>query len=156
MAIKFLVTKTIHNKNYIKIKKNKFDLVKIIDKKKEKKSLKLYKGIIFKNNFNVFRSSIKKVFKSVKNNKLVFDNNINDIKTLEHFTGNQAISSTKIYKSTSLYRGVSKNGHKWQVLFMYNKNKYYLGNYKSEKLAAKLYDYFSINLHRNKAITNFL
>ena len=38
---------------------------------------------------------------------------------------------------------------------MNNKNKYYLGNYKSEEIAAKIYDIFALKFLGKKAITNF-
>ena len=44
----------------------------------------------------------------------------------------------------SKYRGVSKNGPKWQVLFMGHKKKEYVGSINSEQEAAKIYDEISI------------
>ena len=38
---------------------------------------------------------------------------------------------------------------------MNNKRTYYLGNFQSEKIAARIYDIFSLKLRGNKAITNF-
>ena len=38
---------------------------------------------------------------------------------------------------------------------MNNKRAYYFGNFRSEKIAAKIYDIFSLKLRGNKAITNF-
>jgi hypothetical protein len=40
----------------------------------------------------------------------------------------------------SAYRGVSKNGPNWQVLFMGYKKKEYLGGIDSELEAARIYD----------------
>ena len=56
---------------------------------------------------------------------------------------------------SSSYRGVSRNGNKWQVLLMNKKNKYYLGNHNKEIIAAKIYDIFAIKLRGEKATTNF-
>ena len=56
----------------------------------------------------------------------------------------------------SIYRGVSKNGNKWQVLLMNNKKNYYFENYDSEKIAAIIYDLFANKLRGKKAITNFI
>ena len=62
------------------------------------------------------------------------------------------------YKRTeknSIYRGVSKNGKKYQVFIRNNNINYYLGIFKLEKSAALIYDYFALLLHRGKALTNF-
>ena len=55
----------------------------------------------------------------------------------------------------SAYRGVSKNGKKYQVFIRNNNLNYYLGIFKSEKSAALIYDYFALSLHGRKALTNF-
>ena len=59
-------------------------------------------------------------------------------------------------KTSSKYRGVSKNGNKWQVLIMINNKKYYLGSYLSEEIAARIYDIFAIINLGFKARTNFI
>ena len=55
----------------------------------------------------------------------------------------------------SKYRGVSRNGKTWQVLIMVNRNKNYIGNFKSEDEAAKAYDEYAMKFHKNKARLNF-
>ncbi len=40
----------------------------------------------------------------------------------------------------SSYRGVSKNGGKWQVLFMAHKKRFYIGSIETEEEAARIYD----------------
>ena len=55
----------------------------------------------------------------------------------------------------SKYRGVSKNGKKWQVQLLGNLRKRYLGSISSEQAAAKLYDYYAILTHGLNAKTNF-
>ena len=57
---------------------------------------------------------------------------------------------------SSKYRGVSKNGAGWQVLLMYNNNKPYIGTYRSEELAARIYDIASIQKIGLKSKTNFV
>lgn len=55
----------------------------------------------------------------------------------------------------SRYRGVSKNGAKWQVLVMGNQRKDYSGSIFDEKTAAKMYDKFAIKNLGLRAKTNF-
>ena len=55
----------------------------------------------------------------------------------------------------SKFRGVSKNGNKWQVLVMGNQKKQYSGSIKDETQAAKLYDKFAIKNLGLRAKTNF-
>ena len=46
-----------------------------------------------------------------------------------------------------MYRGVSKNGPKWQVLFMAHNQKQYMGSIESEEQAARAYDELAIRAH---------
>jgi len=55
----------------------------------------------------------------------------------------------------SRYRGVSKNGNKWQVLVMGNQKKQYSGSIRDELTAARLYDKFAIKNLGLRAKTNF-
>ena len=50
---------------------------------------------------------------------------------------------------------MSRNGKTWQVLIMINRNKNYIGNFKSEDEAAKVYDEYAMKYHKNKARLNF-
>ena len=61
----------------------------------------------------------------------------------------------KLNSRSSKYRGVSKNGNKWQVHIMINKKNKYIGIYDSEEIAARIYDVESIKKNGLKAITNF-
>ncbi|CAI2384629.1 unnamed protein product [Moneuplotes crassus] len=64
--------------------------------------------------------------------------------------------STKPPKSRgSCYRGVSKNGTKHQVFIMINKKKRFIGVYKEEQEAARVYDKLAIIFHGHKAKTNY-
>lgn len=55
----------------------------------------------------------------------------------------------------SKYRGVSKNGNKWQVLVMGNQRKSYSGSIKDEITAAYIYDKLAIKNLGLRAKTNF-
>ena len=58
-------------------------------------------------------------------------------------------------RRSSLYRGVSKNGNKWQVIIHSKYNKAYIGVYKTQEIAARIYDIISIKDKGIKAKTNF-
>ena len=58
-------------------------------------------------------------------------------------------------KRSSIYRGVSKNSNKWQVIISYKDNKKYIGLYKTQEIAARIYDFISIKNKGIKAKTNF-
>ena len=54
-----------------------------------------------------------------------------------------------------VYRGVSKNGKKWQTIICYNGNIKYIGLYQTQEIAARVYDIYSIKNNGIKARTNF-
>ncbi len=96
--------------------------------------------------------------KVFKNKKLVYVNK----KLLNSYSISRSIKKfgkinfiTRKNRS-SKYRGVSKNGNKWQVLIMINGKMCYLGNYSSEDLAARIYDIQAIKSRGIKAKTNFV
>ena len=55
----------------------------------------------------------------------------------------------------SMYRGVTKNGKKYQVIISYKKNIRYYGVYPTDEIAARAYDIISIKNKGIKASTNF-
>ena len=59
-------------------------------------------------------------------------------------------------KRKSIYRGVSKNGKKWQTIIYCGNYKGYIGIYPTEELAARVYDIISIKNQGIKAKTNFI
>ena len=59
-----------------------------------------------------------------------------------------------IYKR-SKFRGVLWKGNRWQAFIMVKRNKNYIGNFKSEEEAAKVYDEYAMKFHKNKARLNF-
>ena len=61
----------------------------------------------------------------------------------------------KVITKINRYRGVSKNKKKWQVYIRINSKNKYLGSYKSEIIAAKIYDLMYIKKTGNDAKTNF-
>ena len=56
----------------------------------------------------------------------------------------------------SIYRGVSKNGSKWQTIVYSKYFNGYIGVYPTQELAARVYDIFSIKNKGLKANTNFM
>ena len=55
----------------------------------------------------------------------------------------------------SLFKGISKVGKNWQVLIMIDQSKKYIGSYRTEEEAARVYDKYSILVNGIKAKTNF-
>ena len=93
------------------------------------------------NFFNVIHSIIKNVNKD----------NIYTSKNNKYIKQIRLINNSR----SSKYRGVSKNGNKWQVFMMINRKNKYFGAYDSEEIAAHIYDIISIKKKGLKAITNF-
>jgi hypothetical protein len=104
-------------------------------------------------------TNIKNGIKVLKNKKAVY---INNRYLLNSYSDLKALKKVKIFKfeirkkTSSKYRGVSKNGNKWQVLIMINKKICYIGSYISEEKAARIYDILAIKNFGIKAKTNFI
>lgn len=95
--------------------------------------------------------------KVLKNRKIVYVNKdlLNNYSTSRTIKKLKKINFVKINKTSSKYRGVSRNGNNWQVLIMINNKKYYIGSYPFEEIAAKIYDIVAIKARGVKAKTNF-
>lgn len=95
--------------------------------------------------------------KVLKNRKIVYANKdlLNNYSTSRTIKKLKKINFVKINKTSSKYRGVSRNGNNWQALIMIKNKKYYLGSYPSEEIAAKIYDIVEIKSRGVKAKTNF-
>ena len=117
-------------------------------------------------NKSISETSNEKIIRTVKNKKIVYcqsDFNFSPItnKQLSKFNEKNEKKKEENFDEKfrglrgSKFRGVSKNGNQWQVLIMINKKKRYIGNYKSEKDAARAYDIVAIQNHGKKAKTNF-
>lgn len=135
-------------------------------------------NLIYKNSISNISFTKTKYFNIIKNinNKCLFDSNDkNEIKVLKkkkrvyidrYFLNTNSTSrDTKKLKknkfiirnkTSSKYRGVSKNGNKWQVLIQINKKQSYIGSYLSEEFAARVYDVLAIKNRGIKAKTNFI
>ena len=61
----------------------------------------------------------------------------------------------KFINRGSEYRGVSRKGKTWQVLIMINRNKNYIGNFKSEDEAVRAYVKYEMKFHKNKDRLNY-
>ena len=107
---------------------------------------------------HILNSKTNNEIKVLKNNKIVYMNTY----LLNSYSTSRAIKKLKkinfiIRKKTgSKYRGVSKNGNKWQVLIMINNKKCYIGSYSSEDLAGRIYDIQAIKSRGINARTNFV
>lgn len=55
----------------------------------------------------------------------------------------------------TVFRGISRNGKKWQTMVMYNSLKYFSVSLPSEEMAARVYDRCAIQNHGLRAKTNF-
>jgi hypothetical protein len=107
---------------------------------------------------HIFDLQTNNEIKVLKNNKVVYVNKklLNKYSTARGIKKFKKINFIIRKNRSSKYRGVSKNGYKWQVLMMINNKKCYLGNYPSEDLAARIYDIHSIKTRGIKARTNFV
>ena len=103
----------------------------------------------------IFYSQANNEIKVLKNNKFVYINKdlFNSYSSSRDIKKLKKINFIIRKERSSKYRGVSKNGHKWQAL---KNKKWYLGNYSSEELAARIYDIQAIKSWGAKAKTNFI
>jgi len=107
---------------------------------------------------NIYDLQINNEIKVFKNKKIVYVNKklLNSYSISRSFKKFGKINFITRKNRSIKYRGVSKNGNKWQVLIMINNKNCYLGNYSSEDLAARVYDFQAIKSWGAKAKTNFV
>ena len=138
-------------------KNEKIDIDKIIEQSK-------FKNINWKDNI-IENNCVKKDEEDIKkrnevkvmlNSKLVYSNSNDTNSYSNNFQKSKKIIFINVGRRRSKYRGVSKNGNQWQVLFMVNNSKTYVGSYTNEDLAARVYDIMAIKNRGNKAKTNFI
>jgi hypothetical protein len=133
----------------------------LINNSSSKNNLNIkFKCICSKKNIiekDIFALQTNNEIKVLKNNKIVYVNKdlLNSYSTSRTIKKLKKVNFVIRKKRSSKYRGVSKNGSNWQVLIMINKKKYFLGNYPSEDLAARIYDIKAIKSWGVKARTNF-
>ena len=157
MSNKIFITNKYKTKEKSIIKRRKFIVYKSYVINKNEKLMNDENNNYNRKNikFNVCDSKYTKKIKILSNHKLLFNN---DMLTEEYINYKNKQKANYKYKRTvknSKYRGVSKNGKKYQVFIRNNNINYYLGTFKSEKSAALIYDYFALLLHGRKALTNF-
>lgn len=58
-------------------------------------------------------------------------------------------------ESSSKFKGVTRNSGRYMAMIRYNKERFFLGRYRSEISAAKAYDRASRELHKEFGFTNF-
>lgn len=83
-----------------------------------------------------------------RNNKIIFTNKYLFKPKKKKIISNKVRSSR--------YRGVSKNGDKWQTIITFKHKMRYIGVYPTEEIAARIYDIASIKFNGIKAKTNFI
>ena len=97
------------------------------------------------------RNNLGNEIKVKKNNKMIY---INKLLIKPKKAKKDMIIQKR--KRHSIYRGVSKNGNKWQVIIFSKYKKAYIGLYKTEEIAGRIYDIISIKNKGIKAKTNFV
>ena len=96
------------------------------------------------------KDNLSNAIKIRKNKKMIY---MNKSLIKQKIKKNDGIICKK--KRSSLYRGVSKNGNYWQVIISSKYGKGYVGLFKTQEIAARIYDIISIKNKGIKAKTNF-
>ena len=119
---------------------------------------KIYFNVIKNNGKCLFDTESNNEIKVLKNKKAVYINRylLNSYSTSRAFKKFKKFKFEIRKKTSSKYRGVSKNGNKWQVIIMIDNKKYYIGSYISEEIAARVYDILAIKYRGINARTNFI
>ena len=132
-----------YNSNLYKIEKNNF--IEINKSSSKKKNL----NYSITNDENDKDINLNINYKIKKHNKIIFINK-NIINRKKKYNNNKKNESRR-----SVYRGVSKNGKKWQTIIAYKGLGRYIGIYRTQEIAARVYDIISIKYKGIKARTNF-
>ena len=131
-------------------KENKLNTTKTNINNNEKINNNIKENNILNNNFNINKiKNFGNEIKIKKNKKLIFMNKSYVKVKKKNF-------KEKKNERKSFYRGVSKNGSKWQAIFYSKYTKGYIGNYPTQEIAARVYDIISIKNNGIKAKTNFV
>lgn len=101
------------------------------------------------NNLNK-KDELSNCVKIKKNKKIIY---MNKFLFKPKYKNNEVVVEKR--KRSSFYRGVSKNGSSWQVILSSKDSKGYIGVYKTQEIAARIYDIASIKKKGIKAKTNF-
>ena len=111
----------------------------------------------FHNDKNIINFGTSNEIKVFKNKKMVYINRglLKNYSISRNIKKLKKINFVKRNKTSSNYRGVSRNGSNWQVLIMVNNKRYYIGSYYCEELAARIYDIHAIKKRGIRAKTNF-
>ena len=103
----------------------------------------------------------KKYYKSKFNLKIKADrleNVLNHIllsPTLIIVHGKRKAERMSNSRRRSTFIGVSRNGPNWQSMISVDKQKFYIGTYRTEREAAIAFDFYSMMAHGPNARTNF-
>lgn len=94
-------------------------------------------------------NNLKEQIRTKKNNKIVFMSKY----LINKKTKKNDFPKKRLRKS--MYRGVTKNGKKYQLIISYKNHIRYYGVYPTDEIAARAYDIISIKNKGIKASTNF-
>ena len=171
--------KHINYNNFQHLDKNYFSYIKEIIlncyryyinlENKKNNNIDIYEKKIINNSFLIKKNKYQLINEYINdnNNKKLINNDELSIggKNQQNKFKNYDIMNNEIKVinyNKSVYMNkllIKKNNNrikKWQVLFMINKNKNYIGTYSSEEIAARVYDIISIKKKGIKSKTNFL
>ena len=101
------------------------------------------------NSKNISSIDFSNEIKVKKNNKMIFTNKY----IIESKKKEKPIKISK--NRGSSYRGVTKNGNKWQTILSFNNKSEYYGVYETPDIAARVHDVIAIKKRGIKAKTNF-
>lgn len=139
------------------IKNNKLVYVRNENVKVKKQRRKIKKGIgsiIPKESLEIVEANEDELLNSNSIDNLIVDSNF--FEEVEENIQSKQQMDEKIEEDkkprSSRYRGVSRNGHHWQVLIMVNKKKRYIGRYLNDQEAARAYDKAALQNHGKKVI----
>ena len=146
----------LNKKRIFKVYYQQISVAKAINKD-DKKSI-IHKKFVFSNK-ELIKSNFDEIKKEIiKNNHsskgIEEQTNSSDEKSQVEIVKRER-KGLNLFSRNSKYRGVSRNGNRWQVLIMVSRKKRYVGTYATEDEAGRGYDIAALQNHGMKSKTNF-